>query len=41
MWNRKAKQIMNPELIYTANRLVGARDRESRVKKMGEGGQKV
>ena len=35
MWNRKAKQIMNPELIYTANRLVGARDRESRVKKNG------
>ena len=41
MWNHKAKQITNPELIYTANRLVGARDRESGWKKMGEGGQKV
>ena len=41
MWNHKAKQITNPELIYTANRLVGARDKESGWKKMGEGGQKV
>lgn len=26
-------KLLNPELIHTANRLVGASDRESRVKK--------